>query len=225
MSKITLSELTPQQKKALKAELEKEMKSEQQKVAEQRKDYKEKVNKTLPALFKVLQSCSSSLAAAKKKVYDELAGLVDLKSEVYERNQDKQISHSFSTEDGTTIIIGYRMNDGWDDTMQVGVEKITDYMKSLGKDANSKKLVKTIMQLLSKDNKGNLKASRVLQLKKLADEIGDKKFIDAIQIIQDAYRPTRSKQFVSCRYKNTIGESIELPLSITDAEITGALSD
>lgn len=218
MSKISLTDLSPADKAKLKKQIEKEMKDEKSKVAEQRKGYKEKVNKTIPVLFAVLDKCSKQLSAAKKKVYDELASLVNLKSEVYDREQD-QGSHSFSTDDGTTITIGYRMNDGWDDTVDAGIQKVSDYMNSLSKDRNSKKLVATIMRLLAKDNKGSLKASRVLQLKKLADEIGDKKFIDAIQIIQDAYRPTRSKQFVSCRYKNTTGENIELPLNISDAEM------
>ena len=221
MSKIKLGDLSPKEKAALKAELEKELKSEKDAVVQKRKGYKDKVNKVVPSLFTTLEKCSKQLAVAKKRVYDELASLVGMKSEVYDRDQD-QSSHSFSTDDGTTIIIGYRMNDGWDDTVDVGIQKVSDFMKSLGKDANSKKLVATVMRLLAKDSKGSLKASRVLQLKKLADDIGDKTFIDAIQIIQDAYRPTRSKQFVSCRYKNPEGAVIELPLNISDAEMQPA---
>jgi hypothetical protein len=216
--KVTLDDLSPEAIAALKLQLKKETKSKETKVKELRKGYKDEVNKKIPALFRMLTACSAQLSAAKSKVYKELDSLVTMKSEVYERDQD-QGTHSFTTDDGTTITIGYRMNDGWDDTAEVGIQKVTDFIKSLGKDKDSKTLVETVLQLLSRDNKGNLKASRVLQLKKLADNTGHKKFIDAIQIIQDAYRPSRSKQFVTCRYKNETGETKELPLNISEAEI------
>lgn len=219
MSKeVKLTDLTPAQRQALKKELAKELKKDQDKVKEQRVGYKEKVNKKIPSLFKLLTDCSAQLAVAKKKVYKELASLVEEKSSVYDREQD-QSSHSFTTDEGITISIGYRHNDGWDDTVEVGVQKVTDYIKSMGKDANSKKLVNTILQLLAKDKSGTLKASRVLQLKKLADEIGDAKLLDAIQIIQEAYRPSRTKQFVTVKYKDATGANKELPLNISDIDI------
>jgi hypothetical protein len=213
---INLKDLSPEALKALKKQVEKEQKENADKIQQQRKGYKERVNVVLPGLFKVLVDASQFLAVAKTAVYKEVQELVALKSKVYDKEVD-QGSHSFTTDDGTTIIVGNRMIDGWDDTVDIGIQKVTDYLQSLSKDANSKKLVKTILQLLSKDN---LKASRVLQLKKIADEIGDKNFIDAITIIQEAYRPNKSKQFVTCRYKDSTGANIELPLSITDVELT-----
>jgi hypothetical protein len=216
--KVSLGDLTPQARAALIRELMKEQKENEEKIREQRIGYKDAVNKLIPKLFVQLKKCSEQLSDAKTRVYKELSGLVDKKSEVYNRDQD-QYSHSFTTEDGICIIIGYRMNDGWDDTADVGIQKVGDYIQSLGKDANSKKLVATVMRLLSKDSKGNLKASRVLQLKKLADDIGDPAFKDAIQIIQDAYRPVRSKQFVTCRYKDETGQMKELALNIGDAQM------
>lgn len=217
-SEIKLGDLSPAQKAALKKQIEKEMKAESEKVKKERKDYKEHVNKKIPSLFIMLQKCSNDLAKAKKRIYDELQSLVTKKSEVYDREQD-QTSHSFTTDEGITITIGYRHNDGWDDTVDVGIQKVTDFIQGLGKDENSKKLVKTILQLLAKDKSGTLKASRVLQLKKLADDIGEPKLQDAIQIIQDAYRPVRTKQFVTCRYKDSTGDTKELPLNISDVEI------
>jgi hypothetical protein len=219
MSKeLKLSDLSPAQKAALKKELTNDLKKAEKETKEKRSGYKDRVNKKIPALYQLLTECSKQLAIVKKKVYKELASLVQEKSEVYDREQD-QSSHSFTTDDGTTISIGYRHNDGWDDTVEVGIQKVTDYIQKLGRDDNSKKLVKTILQLLSKDKTGTLKASRVLQLKKLADEIGDKKLKDAIDIIQEAYRPTRTKQFVTCRYKDNTGANKELPLSISDVEL------
>jgi hypothetical protein len=216
-AKVKLGDLTPQQRAVLKNELKKELQEKESQVKELRKGYKDQVNKTIPELFQKLKKSSELLATVKEQVYNNLQALVQMKSDVYDREQD-QGSHSFTTDDGTTIIIGNRSIDGWDDTVDVGIQKVTDYIQSLGKDANSKRLVKTVLQLLSKDKTGNLKASRVLQLKKLAEDIADAAFIDAIQIIQDAYRPNKTKQFVTCRYKDEVGKVIELPLSITDVD-------
>lgn len=218
---IDLKDLDPKQLAALKKQVLQEQRNNEKKIQEARKGYKASVNKVVPSLFQLLQKCSHDLAKAKEEVYKRLSGLVVSKSEVYDREQD-QTSHSFSTEDGITISIGYRQNDGWDDTVEVGIQKVTDYMQTLSKDDNSKSLVKMIMKLLAKDSKGLLKASRVLQLKKIAEENGNKKFIDAIQIIQDAYRPARSKQFVTCRYKNSQGETKELPLNISDVDLAAS---
>lgn len=219
MSKNLLAGLSPKEKKALLEQAKKELAAEEQKMKAVRGKYKENVEKVLPKLFTTLQRASQQLATAKKEVYTRLSGLVDEKSKAYGREAD-QGSHTFTNADGLSITIGYRQNDGWDDTVTVGIQKVTDFLQSLGKDDDSKTLVKGVMQLLAKDKAGNLKASRVLQLKKMAEDTGRKDFIDAIQIIQDAYRPARSKQFVTCKYKDADGTSIELPLSISDALIS-----
>lgn len=216
---INLNDLSPADKKKLLTELKQQQKAEGEKVTKARNGYKDLVNKKVPSLFVLLQDSSQSLAKSKKAVYKELQSLVAKKSEVYDREQD-QTSHTFTTADGISITIGYRMMDGWDDTVTVGLQKVHDYINSFGKDRNSKALVKTILTLLAKDSTGNLKASRVLQLKKMAAETKNKGFIDAVQIIQDAYRPKKTKQFVTCRYTEKDGSVKELPLNISDVELT-----
>ena len=52
--------------------------------------------------------------------------------------------------------------------------------------------------LLKKDKNGNLKASRVLELKKIAKQVGDSEFIDGVKIIEAAYRPNKSSTFIEC---------------------------
>lgn len=217
--KITLDKLSPEEKAALKKELEQEQKTESERIRKERAQYKQLVDEAVKVLFPVLKEVNKALADAKRYVYDNLDSLTKMKSELYDR-EDDQFSHSFSSADGSiTIIIGCNVSDGWDDTVDVGIGKVNDYLQSLITDKKSKDLVDTVMKLLSKDSKGNLKASRVLQLKQLAEKNGDKKFMDAINIIQDAYKPVKSKEFVRCIYKNEKGENTILPLSITDAEM------
>ncbi len=218
MSKPTLDQLTPQEKRELLNQLKNEQRANEELIQKRRAGYKAHVNKKIPGLFTLLKECNDKLSKTKERIYRDIAALVKEKSEVYDREQD-QSSHTFTTDDGISITIGYRMNDGWDDTVDVGIQKVHDRIKEFGTDANSKKLVKVVLQLLSKDGAGNLKASRVLQLRKLAEETKDKSFIDAIQIIQDAYKPVRSKQFITAKYKDDKGATLELPLSISDIEL------
>lgn len=220
MSKqIDIKNLSPEDKKLLLQQLEEEQKTAQREITEKRNKYKENVERDVTELFPLLKSASETLAKVKQAVYNRLQKLVIEKAIVFEREED-QYSHSFSNKEGNiTIIIGYNMIDGWDDTANTGMAKVNDYLKSLGKNKEARILVDSITKLLSKDSKGNLKASRVLQLKQIADKTENKEFIDAIQIIQDAYRPVRSKEYVRCLYKNEMGEQVILPLSITDAQL------
>lgn len=211
---ISLQSLSEEDRKALLEEALEAEKKKQDGIKQQRKDYKNLVNETVPDLFAELVATAEHLGEVKKKVYDTLRTLVDMKSEVYGRDTE-QFSHSFTTDGGVTLIIGNRQNDNWDDTVNVGIKKVHDFLESLGKDDNSKKLVKTILQLLAKDKTGNLKASRVLQLKKLSEDINDPEFTDAINIIQDAYKPVKTKEFVTCRYTKNDGDKADLPLDIS----------
>lgn len=219
---ITLDQLSPEARQALMLELKEAENKKAKETAEQRKNYKKLVDESVRELFPKLQDASAVISNVKKLCYDTLSTLVKMKSELYESKEDLY-SHSFSTEDANiTIIIGHNMLDGWDDTANTGIAKVNEFISGLGKDKKSRDMADALLKLLSKDSKGNLKASRVLQLKQWAEQTGDAGFIDAVQIIQDAYRPVRSKEFVRCVYKGNDGSKLILPLSITDAPINEA---
>ena len=107
------------------------------------------------------------------------------------------------------------MYEGWDDTVEVGIDKVKAYLKTLAKDEESGMLVETVMRLISKDRKGNLKASRVLELQQLAQRSGNPELIEAIEIIREAYRPVPSVQFIEVKYKDDEGKELSLPLSMS----------
>ena len=129
-----------------------------------------------------------------------------------------QRSHSFLSTDGTKrIIIGYYQRDGWDETVEDGIAKVRDYISSLAGDDETRKLVDIILDLLSRDGKGNLKADKVLQLDKYAASIQDVRFSEGVAIIKEAYRPVRTKDFVRAQTKNAMGGWDDLPLGMTEA--------
>lgn len=212
-----IKNLTEEEKQQLREQFMQEERERTMRTKEERKNYKKLVNETVPGLFTELVAVSKSMSAIKKRVFDELKTLVSMKAELYDAEVE-QFSHSFTTDDGITLIIGHRYVDAWDDTVNVGIQKVEKFVSSMGKDANSKALVKTVLQLLAKDKGGTLKASRVIQLKKLADETGNAEFIDAIDIIQSAHRPHKSKEFVTVRYVDYDGVKVDLPLDISAAD-------
>lgn len=216
---ITLDNLSTDQLEALAKQYEERKQAEAKKVQEERATYKSMVDATVNGLYPIIEEASKKLAEVKQHVFGEFRTLVQMKAELYNRKED-QFSHTFSSADGNiTITIGRNISDGWDDTVNTGIAKVNDFIQGMAKDENSKNLVNTVLRLLSKDKSGNLKASRVLQLKKMAEDVGDANFIDAIKIIQDAYRPKPSQEYIKCTYTNEAGAKVILPLSISEATL------
>jgi hypothetical protein len=212
---MELKDLTQEQKNALFAELEAEKKAEAARVAAERETYKDIVDSTVKEQVTYLKEVSAMMLKAKSKVFDAFETVIDMKSELY-GVKDKQQTHSFTTSDGLmTITIGHRVNEGWDDTVNAGIAKVQDFLQTLAKDENSAALVETVMRLLSKDRKGNLKASKVLELDKLAAKIGDAQLLDGLRIIKDAYRPSPTCKFIDVNIKNENGMWQSLPLSMS----------
>jgi hypothetical protein len=117
------------------------------------------------------------------------------------------------------------VNEGWDDTVNTGISKIKTFLQTLAKDDNSAALVETVMRLLSKDRKGNLKASKVLELDKLGAKLGDADFLDGIKIIKDAYRPTPTCKFIDVSIRNEHGVWLSLPLSMSAIELPAKVTE
>ena len=53
-----------------------------------------------------------------------------------------------------------------------------------------------INQLLKKDAKGNLKPNRILDLRNMADKIGNEELSAGVDIVLQSYKPSRSVIFV-----------------------------
>lgn len=212
-------QMTPEERAEFEAfKQEKEAKAEKARIKEERETYKEMKDATIRTNFELLKGVSSFLLDAKNTIFGNMGTLIDMKDELYKTKSDRQ-SDTFSTEDGEiSIKLGNRINEGWADTMDAGVQKVKDYLKTLAKDENSANLVETVMNLLAKDRKGNLKANKVLELEKLATKSGDENFIDGINIIKESYRPTPSCQFIEVRFKDDEGKERSLPLSMSAIE-------
>lgn len=212
--KLKYDEMTEEQRAELRARFEAEDKARKQKQQEDRETYKALTDKFVTTNIKKLQNLSSQMMLVKQEVFRDAELLIDMKDELFKTKVDRR-SNTFTTQDGLmTITLGNRVNEGWDDTVNAGIAKVKDYLASLAKDDDTAALVETVMGLLAKDRKGNLKASKVLELEKLAQKKQDEMFLDGIAIIRAAYRPEPSCQFIEVTLKNENGNDEKLPLSL-----------
>ncbi len=216
---IDLTQLSAEQKVELIKQLEAEEAARQLKIKEDRETYKKIVDETIVNVFDFLRQLSGQIRLAKEFTYDQFADIMEMKADVYGDKVSDQYSHTFTTSDGQLRIkLGHHVTDDYDDTVNVGIEKVKQYIGSLGKDEESKQLVKAVLQLLSRNKEGKLHASRVVQLSKMADESGHEDFMEGVKIIRDAHRPQRSKNYIQAWYRNDLkNEWVALPISITEA--------
>lgn len=186
---------------------------------EDRETYAKIVDEEIAAAIPELRALSDRIKAVKAKVYGSFAQVLDMKANVLRITKDTQRTHTFTHSNGKMrLTLGCNCIDGYRDTVEDGIAMVKDYIQSLATDEKTQTLVKAIMRLLSRDGMGNLKASRVLQLRKMADESKDDKFKEGVQIIEEAYQPTMTRQFIRAEWKDEKGQWHIIPLSVTDAD-------
>ena len=218
MTNINLSDLTPDQRRQMMADLKAEEKAAEERRRTEIALYKGFASQTVVDCFPKLQAISANLAEEKKNIRETFATVLEMKAELY-GVKDTQKSHTIMSEDGRyRIEIGANYTDNYDDTADAGVAMVKEYLSGLGDSDNAKQAVKLALSLLIKDKKGTLKASRIMTLRKHAQESGNAKFIEGVDIIMDAYKPIETKSYVRAEYKDANGKWVAVPLGMTEAE-------
>jgi len=212
---MDLGNLTKEEKAKLFADLEEEQRKERERILGEREAYKKLKDEVARDMFTRLNELSAEMLRLKEVVFSRFDTIREIKDGLFKTKSDRN-TDTFTTEDATiSIKLGNRVYEGWDDTIEAGIQKVKNYLKTLARDENSANLVETVMGLLAKDRKGNLKASKVLELEKLAKKSGDPDFIDGLAIIKEAYRPSPSCKFIEVKYKDENGKEKALPLSMS----------
>jgi ribosomal protein L29 len=211
---MDIKKLTSEERSALLSELKAEQEKERADKKARQEEYEAFKDTFVRENIVKLEALSAEMERVRKEVFGDAKAVIDLKNELYKTKSDRN-SDTLSTADGKMkIALGCRTYEDWDDTLDVGVQKVKEFLKTLAKDDNSAVLVDAVMRLLSKDRKGNLKASKVLELEKIANKIGDEGFIEAIGIIRAAYRPVPSCQFIEASVRDEDGNENHIPLSL-----------
>ena len=196
----------------------KEEKAKAEQMKQAKEDYRVMVDEAVKDNYARLVGISETLRDVKKLALGEFDAIIKMKSELFGIKENQQ-SHTFMNEDNTVrITVGYYTNDNYRDTVNEGIEMVKESICELAKDEESKVLVETVLRLLAKDVKGNIKASRVMQLVNMADRINNKKFKEGVAIIREAYNPTISKRYIRCERKEEGKEWVAVPLGLTEAE-------
>ena len=217
MENVTMTATERREFEAYRAEKQKKEAAERRK--QQRTDYAAMVDDEVRTTLPVLRELSEQIKTVKSTVFGNFDAILRMKSEVLGLTKDDQRSHTFTTSDSKfRLTLGVNTVDGYRDTVEDGIAMVKGYIQSLAKDETSKALVNAVLRLLSRDGQGNIKASRVLQLRKMAEETGDERFIEGVQIIEESYQPTETKKYIRAEYKNDKGAWVNIPLGMTDVE-------
>jgi len=214
---MTTVEMTAEERQEFEAyKLAKEKKAAEAKRKSDREAYTALVDETIAAVMPELTNISEAIAQKKTAAAEAFRGALEMKAELFGVKDDQQ-SHTFTNSEGTMrITIGHYMLDNYRDTVNEGIAMVKMYIESQARDDASRALVKAILRLLSRDEAGNLKASRVLQLQKMAEETGYERFIEGVRIIQESYQPTPSKDYIRAAVRDESGAWVPVPLSMTD---------
>lgn len=215
--KVEMTAEERQEFEAFKAEKEKKRREQERK--EQRKQYADMVDEEIAATIPQLRELSERIKQVKEAIFGNFETILGMKSEITGVARDGQNSHTFTNSDSTLrVILGVNTIDGYRDTVEDGIAMVKGYIESLAKDDATKALVNAVLRLLSRDGQGNIKASRVLQLRKMAEDSGSEQFLEGVKIIEEAYQPTVSKKFIRGHYKNDKGAWCYIPLGMTDVD-------
>lgn len=186
----------------------------------ERERYAELVDAQVKSAVNSLTLLSDYIAQVKKEVFFDFETILAMKAEVLEQSKDNQRTHTFTNSDSSMrITLGVHTVDGYRDTVEDGIAMVMEYIQSLATDDNSRVLVSAITRLLARDKHGTIKASRVLQLRKMAEESGNDKFMEGVKIIEESYQPTTTKRFLRAEIRDTHTNAwVSIPLSVTEAE-------
>ena len=198
---------------------EKARKAAEEKAKADREMYKQMVDEEIENSIPVLLGISEEIKESKQKVLDNFKAILAMKSDLFKtKMRNDQRSHTFTNSAGDKrITLGVYVTDGYRDTVEDGIAIVKEYIASLANDEKTQALVNMVFRLLSRDAKGTLKASRIVQLRKVAEDTGDARFMEGVRIIEESYQPEVSKQFIRAEIRDNNGMWKPIPLGMTES--------
>ena len=194
-------------------------KAAEEKAKADREMYRQMVDEEIENSIPVLLGISEEIKESKQKVLDNFKAILAMKSDLFKtKMRNDQRSHTFTNSAGDKrITLGVYVTDGYRDTVEDGIAIVKEYIASLANDEKTQALGNMVFRLLSRDAKGTLKASRIVQLRKVAEDTGDARFMEGVRIIEESYQPEVSKQFIRAEMKDRNGMWRPIPLGMTES--------
>ena len=194
-------------------------KAAEEKAKADREMYRQMVDEEIENSIPVLLGISEEIKESKQKVLDNFKAILAMKSDLFKtKMRNDQRSHTFTNSAGDKrITLGVYVTDGYRDTVEDGIAIVKEYIASLANDEKTQALVNMVFRLLSRDAKGTLKASRIVQLRKVAEDTGDARFMEGVRIIEESYQPEVSKQFIRAEMKDRNSMWRPIPSGMTES--------
>src|SRR5690606_9705574 len=146
MEAIDITKMSAEDKAALMAQLENDVKAEKEKTKQNRKAYKQLTHEFVDRNIEGLLNHNDITAILIEKLFKDYEPIKQLKQQVY--GNDQQDSHTSTLPDGSaSITIGYNVSIKFDGTEASGVQKIRNFIKNLSdnsNDAKTRKLSKMV---------------------------------------------------------------------------------
>ena len=217
MEKVNVQMTAEEQARFAKIKAEEDRQAAQKRAKQDRELYKQMVDDEVNNSLPILQELSADIKTVKQTVLDNFKSVLAMKAELF-KTRTEQRTHTFTNSEGDKrIILGQYTTDGYRDTVEDGIAIVKEYISSLAADEKTQALVNMVFRLLSRDQKGTLKASRIVQLRKIADEIGNDRFLEGVRIIEESYQPEISKQFIRAEVKDENDQWRPISLGMTES--------
>lgn len=216
MDKLNYNDLSAEQKAEFRRQLEAEEREKKQERKKLESDYADLKSDQVNSTFERLSEVSQMLEKVKIEIFNEFGAVLGMKAELFlltPEDMELQQSHTFTNAENTRkIIIGSNVIDRWGDEVKIGIERVNKWIDAKITDQQSREIIRA---LLKPNADGELKAGRVLDLSKKANEFGDNELIDAVNFIRDQYLPEKTSTYVKVKYKDDDGIWQWLPLAMS----------
>ena len=181
----------------------------------EREDFRRLCEEAVDDVFGAVKRANALLRDTKLVVVNSFRTLVEMKESIMGGKDQGQ--HTFRNREGNRrITLGRYKKVAYDVTANAGILLIEDTLADLADTEQSKKLVKIILDLLSRDGHGQLQAENVIQLDKYIDLVGDDRFARGVSIIKEAFLSEWTKIFIRAEEKNEEGKWVTIPLSMVE---------
>lgn len=192
-----------------------EARAEEQRAKNEREDFRRLSEEAVSGVFGELKAANEALKRAKMRVLSTFSTLLELKISLIGGKEQGQ--HTFRNEEvNQRITIGKYKKVSYDATADAGISLIEESLASMADGEKSQKLVRIILDLLSRDGRGQLQAENVIQLDKYVEMVADPRFARGVTIIKEAFLAEWTRVFIRAEEKDEKGKWVNIPLSMVE---------
>jgi ribosomal protein L31E len=215
-----MSEIHKLSKEELKAQLAEIEKQEREEQAAKRAAYEKQVNDFVIKMASKSKQVHEVMAAFKKECFEgmeEQRGLL----EEYAGGLRKNSKGGFglrSADGNYQIRLDRNLNYEYDERATQAIDLIREFMESMVK-KKSIEAYSMVMQLLSRNVKGDLEPSRVLDLLKMEHKWEDERWSRAMELLKESHQAREVAYNISFTEKDSTGKDQCISLSFAGIKI------